>query len=151
MGFNTTVFLLNDRLDEIKRNPQQFVEEVYQAILSHGRDKDRWITGQTTVMPTAHADVHRLYMSHGNAMIDLSYPYSAKEELLKNGGDQKRLVWMIEYYRENLKIAKSIMKDWERELKKLEEKEKIERCSHDVWKADHCYKCEKAQKKNLAK
>ena len=152
MGFNSTVFILNDHLGDIRRNPQRFVDEVYHAILSHGRVPD-YIVGQTTVMQTAHADVHRLYMSHGNAMIDLSFPYSAKQELLKDGGDRDRLAFMIDYYRDQMKFAKSILRDCDKQLKMLEAQEKIERCSHGKIKGGRieCLTCARKAKKALAK
>jgi hypothetical protein len=130
MGFNTTVFLLNDRLDEIRRNPQAFVEEMLSAIATVGRvgrERDPWITGQTTVMPTAHADVHRLYMSHGNSMIDLSFPYFIKEEIRKNTDPQRR-EFLIKYYKDALKVARSLIRDMAKELKELEESEKKNPC-----------------------
>ncbi len=107
MGFNTTVFILNDRLGEIKDNPVKFVEEVYRAIV--GGQRGQWITGQTTVMPTAHADVPRLYYTHGNSIIELcpGYGKDQKEEIQKHP----------EFYLRAVKWAKKELRDLEREIK----------------------------------
>ena len=120
MGFNTTVFLLNDRLDEIQRNPEKFVKEVLHA-MHDGNDTDRagaYVTGQTTVMRTAHADIHRLYMSHGNAMIDLTSPYWFELAMKEATPDRRK--FLRDYYKSQIKIAKSILRDWEKDFKKQE-------------------------------
>jgi hypothetical protein len=70
MGFNTTVFILNDQLDQIEQNPERFVRTLTRAI----QGDDVYVPGQTTVMPTAHADVFRLYATHCNGITELS-PY----------------------------------------------------------------------------
>lgn len=67
MGFNTTVFILNDQLDSIRRDPERFVAEI-----SRGLRGDTHVVGQTTVMPTRHADEFRLYCSQYNSMVELS-------------------------------------------------------------------------------
>lgn len=54
MGFMTTVGILNDRLDEIERNPVEFVNGIIKAIV-HGVYTYH-VVGQTTVMKTHHAD-----------------------------------------------------------------------------------------------
>jgi hypothetical protein len=81
MGYNTTVFILNDRLNEIQNNPQEFVDQLTRAI-QIGKEAD--IIGQTTVMPTMHADVDRVYYTHGNSIIDLSsFPRGKSDRYIK--------------------------------------------------------------------
>lgn len=154
MGFNTTVFLLNDRLDEIRRNPEKFVNEVFQA-LHEGNDAERargcYVTGQSTVMRTQHADVPRLYITHGNAILDLSYPWSAKTEILRYGDEEKRIRFMTQYYKDQIKEAKKMLREWEKNIKKFEEQEKVERCKHGVWRGDECYKCYEAPENKRTK
>lgn len=85
MGFNTTVFILNDSLSSIERDPQRFVDDIIHN-LNSGTDH---AVGQTTVMPTQHADVPRLYFTQGNAITELSRWASQTEELYR-GSDHGR-------------------------------------------------------------
>ena len=66
MGYNTTVFILNDFLDEISKNPEGFVRGIRYGLFGGET------VGQTTVMPSDHADVFRLYGTHQNMIVDLS-------------------------------------------------------------------------------
>ena len=67
MGFNSTVLILNDRLEEIKRNPQQFAENLYTAI---GRTiidlPQEFSPGQSEVIDCQHADVVSIIAVGGN-------------------------------------------------------------------------------------
>jgi hypothetical protein len=84
MGFNTTVLILNDGLYDIERHPEQFVKGIVH--------KARWREGggiavgshcnAVTVMRTEHADVFRLYATHGNSIVDLSSWWFFKEQYL---------------------------------------------------------------------
>lgn len=107
MGYNTTVFILNDQLDQIRRDPADFVERLYHSIVSS--DTGVYVPGQTTVMPTAHMDVHRLYSTHGNSIIELSKFSQETRKLAKRNPElvlerirlaeqelQRLRVWMIE-------------------------------------------------------
>jgi hypothetical protein len=67
MGFNSTVLVLNDRLGEIERNPEEFVKEMLYAIQRSGVDKQEGFhPGQTTVMSCAHADTVTILAVGGN-------------------------------------------------------------------------------------
>lgn len=68
MGYNTTVFILNDRLGDIERNPEKFVQQMVDAVHEPGF----YVMGQTVVMPTAHADQFRLYATQANSIVELS-------------------------------------------------------------------------------
>lgn len=74
MGYNTTVFILNDGFGELQRHPEDFVKGINQRMMEGGSVAVGNHANCVTVMPTAHADVFRLYGSHGNLMLDLS-PY----------------------------------------------------------------------------
>lgn len=102
MGYNTTVFILNDRLDELEKDPKQFVEELVQAIHSSKRQE---IVGQTTVMPTCHADYPRLYITQHNSILELDSSFS-KQSTYKDV--LKRLLKMA---RVLLKRASDSMKE----------------------------------------
>jgi len=120
MGYNTTIFVLNDHMEDIKRNPQKFVEELASGIgRSHSQMGPVDIFAQTTVMPTQHADVSRLYYTHGNSIIDLSYPWSDAKKRL-SGVDNKHIK---EYYKNAIKDAKRTLREWEKNLKEIDEEE----------------------------
>lgn len=110
MGYNTTVFILNDRLSEIVDNPKLFVEELYDAIAGM---KQKSILAQTTVMPTAHADVPRFYYTHGNSIVELARPW------LKE--DKDRVAAHKDYYLEAVKLAKQELQEFKRYLDALPE------------------------------
>jgi hypothetical protein len=105
MGFNTTVFLLNDRLSEIKANPQRFVDEI---LSSTYQGNDGNVIGQTTVMPSAHADIPRLYITHRNGITDLSYSHNLQKY------DDRQL----EYLAKQTKLAASLLRYLKKDLKK---------------------------------
>lgn len=76
MGFNTTVFILNDQLSSIERDPGRFVRDISRGL----NDGDDHALGQTTVMHSEHADVPRLYYTCGNTIVELSaYSKRTKE------------------------------------------------------------------------
>lgn len=82
MGFNTTIFILNDRLSDIEKDPERFVADIAEAVLD-GTDH---AFGQTTVIRSDHADVPRLYYTHRNSIIELS-GYSHRTEEIYGRGD----------------------------------------------------------------
>ena len=69
MGFMTEVSILNDRWSEIQADPKRFVEEVYEASVR----KNRYVVGQTTVLPSHHADDMRVLYAARNSFFD-AYP-----------------------------------------------------------------------------
>lgn len=114
MGFMTEVSILNDRWSEIRQNPQKFVDEIYDASLHQDLHQYRYgyITGQTTVLPTHHADDMRVLYAARNSFLD-AYPTRgmSKEQLESH---LNRLKQMASY----LKVAKEATK---RELEKFKE------------------------------
>lgn len=72
MGFNTTVFILNDGLSDIEKHPDEFVQVISDKIMTGGTGRVGCHLNCVEVMPTAHADTYRLYGTHQNSMIELS-------------------------------------------------------------------------------
>lgn len=104
MGFMTDVSILNDRWDEIRRNPDMFVNQIYSSSMSAGREPE-YVIGQTTVAPTHHADDIRVYFSGRNMFFD-SYP---KKEWTKD-----RLELHLKHLKEMkgyIKIAEAATKE----------------------------------------
>lgn len=109
MGYNTTIFILNDHLGDIERNKERFVTELAQAIHSMGRITE--IMGQTTVMKTEHADVHRLYFTYGNAIVELDRPWTED--------DKREVAKHPDFYLKAIRSAKSKIKELETFIKSL--------------------------------
>ena len=100
MGYNTTVLILNDSLDVIRNNPNEFVEKLYQQIVS-GKSGDVSIQGHCNpvyVMNTQHADIPRVYFTHGNGITEIGrIPQEERRrsywwEALKRAKEQIRLM-----------------------------------------------------------
>lgn len=111
MGYNTTVHLLNDALDVIERNPEQFVR----GILEGMHNGDTFSVGNhlnpAQVMRTGHADEFRLYSGHQNLMVELS-PYAPETERLMESHPQE--------LRSRISMAKWLLYRLEEELDKQE-------------------------------
>ena len=74
MGFMTEVSILNDRWSEIQNDPKKFVDEIYEASeVGRRHDRFEYVTGQTTVLPTHHADDMRVLYAARNSFFD-AYP-----------------------------------------------------------------------------
>lgn len=81
MGYNTAVLILNDALSEIETHPEQFTKGICSAIMGW-KDTDVPVGNHGNpvhVKRTEHADVLRVYVSHGNWLSDMS-PYAADIE-----------------------------------------------------------------------
>lgn len=96
MGYNTQVLILNDALDVIRKNPEGFVEGLYQAILvgsREGRDHiDIGVSGYAnaaSVIPTAHADTTRVLVSHGNWLWEIPGRYGLQQDVMKRAENEK--------------------------------------------------------------
>ncbi|WP_348269727.1 hypothetical protein P8936_16390 [Edaphobacter paludis] len=72
MGYMTEIGILNDRWDEIRKEPAKFVEQIFESSVSGGRSP-RYIIGQTTVAKTHHADDMKVYIAHQNSFYE-AYP-----------------------------------------------------------------------------
>lgn len=92
MGYNTTILILNDGLDQIRQNPEEFTEKLYNAIGHHNGDQTFGVGNHmncVTVMKTEHADVFRLYATEGNSIVELTR-WSDTTLRLLNGHDFQR-------------------------------------------------------------
>lgn len=72
VGYNTTIMLLNDALGDIERDGEDFarqlVNTVHRSVRGDKEEFTLYAGGHSVgyLMPTAHADVQRVYTSHGN-------------------------------------------------------------------------------------
>ncbi len=88
MGYNTIIMILNDRLPDIKADPGQFVRGIIEGL----HDPDRWVLGQTTVIPTRHADELQIVASAGNYALSMS-PYGDElRQMIHYGGHRRNIV-----------------------------------------------------------
>lgn len=111
MGYNTTVLLLNDSLDVLAKHPDEFFRGLIEKMDRGGGDIS--VQGHANpayVMPTAHADIFRLYCTWQNGIIELS-PYNA--ETMQMGTSDK------EYLR---KYLESVMQQAQWTLDSLRER-----------------------------
>jgi hypothetical protein len=113
MGFMTEVSILNDRWDEIRKSPKEFVEQLYEHSMEGRKMALKWVIGQTTVAPTHHADDIRVYYAGRNSFFD-AYParYNAK-----------RLKYHLDYLREMKNYIRISEKATKAYLKEAEENE----------------------------
>ena len=68
MGINSTIFIYNDLLGEIERDPEGFVREMCREIQGFGYSTEMktFFPGQSTVMSVAHADYVTVLAVGGN-------------------------------------------------------------------------------------
>ena len=85
MGYNTAILVLNDRLDEIKKDPY-FGERLVNGILTLRDGNHDYITGQTQIISTQHADFVQLLAVGRNRgrLITSLYQDFGDVELLKD-------------------------------------------------------------------
>jgi len=119
MGYMTTITFLNDGFDQIEKYPEQFIEAIKLGI--YGIDKHnkntskKFITTHSIgyhgnlleVAQSHHADNYRLYLVGRNTMTTFGYANEIDD---------------IEYRKQLVRIAKSIIKDEEKRIKELEER-----------------------------
>lgn len=72
MGYNTTVFILNDAFDQIQKDPEGFVADISRKMHDGGDFSAGMYCTAGTVMRSEHADVFRLYVTQGNSIMELS-------------------------------------------------------------------------------
>lgn len=94
MGYNTQILLFNDGIGAIERSPEVFVHHLSSTIArtSHG-DVDHEtlsVDGHDVgmVIPTAHADLSRVFVSHGNWLWEVkgtgpTFERALREEYLR--------------------------------------------------------------------
>jgi hypothetical protein len=90
LGFNTTVLILNDGFDQLRKNPDEFVVGLAQAMHDGGTIGVGNHCNPVQVMRTDHADTFRLYASQYNHMVELS-PWSPEtRELMERNPEYVR-------------------------------------------------------------
>lgn len=112
MGFNTTILILNDGLDQIRKNPEAFVESLYHKIAS-GEEGDVGVGGHVNVahvMRTQHADAPRLYLTMHNTIIEVG-EYGTTADNIKDG--------KVSHYKDWLERAGRIAYDRVKAFRKL--------------------------------
>lgn len=90
MGFNTTINVLNDGMDQLRNNPEEFVD----GLLDHYYDGGTYGVGNhgnvVQVARSRHADEFSLYSVHGNALVELSPYANDTKELVERLPDEVR-------------------------------------------------------------
>ncbi len=105
MGMLTPLLIRNDALHLMRENPKEFVENITDMI---SRYEDGSVScgnhgNAAEILHTQHADIPRLIMVAGNTMIEFNRPERSHE-----------------FYTRCIKDAKRILKQYEAELKALD-------------------------------
>lgn len=109
MGFNTTVVVLNDALDDIEQDPN-FGKNLAKAILKCGS------TSKQVYVPA---------MNHGNAATVIESHHADYNFLIKVGGNQGKVVTELmggESVNNQIRILKNEIKILEKKCKTKDEK-----------------------------
>lgn len=114
MGYNTTILILNDGLANITRHPEQAIEGIW-SLIAQGREGDVSVGSHANaihVMPTAHADVPRLYFTHRNGITELSQYNRETARMIANPGFQRDyVISTIKRAEQELRDLKKIIKE----------------------------------------
>jgi len=130
MGYNTQVLILNDGLGEIKKHPEEFVTNLLEAIamghnaIGPNSDDINVKCGNhvnlASVIPTQHADVIRVLVSHGNWMWNIPGKYGHSEHLMDRARTQKfirdELIWLCREARRVTTETLHVLLDMEKGL-----------------------------------
>jgi methyl coenzyme M reductase subunit C-like uncharacterized protein (methanogenesis marker protein 7) len=113
MGYNTTVLILNDSLDILEKHPQEFVDGIVRKMNTGGDIGVRGHVNPAHVMPTAHADVFRLYCTQGNAITELSMWSNETMRMATDEREylQRHVLDLIDKAEHQLKDLKKAIKD----------------------------------------
>ena len=99
MGYNTQILVLNDGWDQAKKHPEHFVEAVdfYVQGRTYGRPGPvGHHANMVSGLRTAHADQHRIIVSHGNLMSEMSkYNAETMELATRNEFGKKEILGRI--------------------------------------------------------
>ena len=82
MGYLTTITIYNDRLHEIKEDPEKFVEDITKYIAKGGMARFDYALAETKIQKPRHADDHTIYVHLGNTVIDVN-PYTREMEAIR--------------------------------------------------------------------
>lgn len=116
MGYNTTILILNDGLEDIRKDPVRAVEGIH-SMIAQGKEGSVGAGNHANpiyVMQTQHADVPRLYFTHGNSITELS-PYSrATLDLVRDGGFRR------DHVIKSIRKAEMMLKDLKRAISEVD-------------------------------
>lgn len=110
MGFNTTVLILNDGLTEIQADPKAFVEGICSKLHDGGDVRVGNFCNPVYVMPTAHADMFRLYTSHGNSLVELSHYQPRTRRLLGDKHSREVVLRLIKLAKSEIRALEAFIK-----------------------------------------
>lgn len=109
--------IINDNFTAIQRDPERFVDEIQSHMHRGGSFGMHGCHPVATVARTQHADVHRLYLTHGNSLWDVS-PYNTDlTDWLQHRKENRALL------RREFKAARSAMARLTQMMKEMDEKE----------------------------
>lgn len=105
MGYNTTIKIINDGIDQIVRYPVEFVDGIKHHLIDGGEFGVGNHANVAQVMRSRHASDFSLYAVHGNLMIEMS-PYSRETtEIAGRNPD------LVRAYIQNARLALKALED----------------------------------------
>jgi hypothetical protein len=115
MGYMTTITILNDDWHDMEKNPKKMIENISLGMNGVGMFNEHdnkhihsYMGNCLQVATSHHADQPRLYLVHRNLMSTFGY----ENDIIHN----------LELREELVRIAKSLIKEEEKEIKKIKDK-----------------------------
>lgn len=109
MGYNTTVFFLNDFWHDIKDHPEDTIRFIGEAMHDGGQSRH-----YVTVMRSEHADYLRLYVTWQNQIVEMTPNDETVERLLEMPHGPDHLGTVIRTARQRLDVIEALVRERER-------------------------------------
>jgi len=112
MGHNTTILIINDKFEEIEKNPEEFIKQIKNYMEIGGDIKVGNSSFVGTVMKTGNTDIPRLYFVEGNWITEIGKHSKA----FKKADGRPEIIKLL---KERIKIAENKIKEFKDILKTL--------------------------------
>lgn len=109
MGFNTTVFFLNDFWGDIRKDPEGTVNFILHAMNGGERENRHGVT----VMKSEHADNLRMYVTWQNQIMEVSLDDEIVHKHLERPGGSAYLKAVVDRCRARLNALDALLVDRE--------------------------------------
>jgi len=113
MGYQTVIMVLNDAMDKVKENKEQFADTVYNAYRIRGNSQTFSLGNHCNpikIFDAKHADEPQLVMAYQNDFVRFGYGSDLTDER------------HLEYRKRMLEVAKCELEYEEKLILKMEEK-----------------------------
>lgn len=116
MGYLTTLTIYNDECDQIKKNPEEFAEQVYEVCTNPSVNyRSNVFHGIVIPQKTRHADDKTVYVHAGNTVCEMN-PYSnTTKEIMERSP---------EFFKEMLELMEHNVKELKKQFKESQSHDK---------------------------